>query len=56
MKTSTSLATYIKSGFGGVENAKKIILADFFRHAFDGSGADNFFDAGLWFVIRKERK
>jgi hypothetical protein len=21
-------------------------LADFFRHAFDGSGADNFFDAG----------
>ena len=22
------------------------ILSDFFRHAFDGSGADNFFDAG----------
>ena len=22
------------------------ILTDFFRHAFDGSGADNFFDAG----------
>ncbi len=22
------------------------MLADFFRHAFDGSGADNFFDAG----------
>jgi hypothetical protein len=25
---------------------KKTILTDFFRHAFDGSGADNFFDAG----------
>lgn len=25
---------------------RKSILADFFRHAFDGSGADNFFDAG----------
>jgi hypothetical protein len=22
-----------------------MILTDFFRHAFDGSGADNFFDA-----------
>ena len=25
---------------------RKAILADFFKHAFDGSGADNFFDAG----------
>lgn len=24
----------------------KSILLDFFRHAFDGSGADNFYDAG----------
>ena len=24
---------------------KRTILTDFFRHAFDGSGADNFFDA-----------
>lgn len=24
----------------------KEILGDFFRHAFDGSGADNFYDAG----------
>jgi len=32
--------------FGGVKRLMKIILADFFRHAFDGSGADNFFDAG----------
>jgi hypothetical protein len=25
---------------------RRLILEDFFRHAFDGSGADNFFDAG----------
>lgn len=25
---------------------RKSILADFFKHAFDGGGADNFFDAG----------
>ena len=25
---------------------RKYILADFFKHAFDGGGADNFFDAG----------
>ena len=31
---------------GGVEELQKDILRDFFRHAFDGSGADNFFDAG----------
>ncbi|CAD7963112.1 unnamed protein product [Amoebophrya sp. A25] len=33
-------------GFGGVTRLQKLILADFFRHAFDGSGGDNFFDAG----------
>lgn len=32
--------------FGGALPLKKRILADFFRHGFDGSGADNFFDAG----------
>lgn len=37
---------YITNAFGGKEALKKEILADFFRHAFDGSGADNFFDAG----------
>jgi hypothetical protein len=25
---------------------KTAILADFFKHAFDGSGADSYFDAG----------
>lgn len=37
---------YIDSTFGGVEQCRKSILVDFCRHAFDGSGADNFFDAG----------
>lgn len=40
------LGDYINAAFGSPENAQKTILADFFRHAFDGSGADNFFDAG----------
>jgi hypothetical protein len=37
---------YIDQSFGGLEKLRKDILVDFFRHAFDGSGADNFFDAG----------
>ena len=40
------IGRYIQDSFGGVEALKKTILCDFFRHAFDGSGADNFFDAG----------
>ncbi|PRP85128.1 hypothetical protein PROFUN_07199 [Planoprotostelium fungivorum] len=40
------LAEYIRSTFNGVDMLKKTILTDFFRHAFDGSGADNFYDAG----------
>lgn len=32
--------------YGGIDKAKKDILKDFFTHAFDGSGGDNFFDAG----------
>ncbi|KAI8840915.1 hypothetical protein BC829DRAFT_446831 [Chytridium lagenaria] len=43
---SGGISTYIDEVFGGIEEAQKIILADFFRHGFDGSGADNFFDAG----------
>ena len=30
----------------GLLRCRRAILVDFFRHAFDGSGADNFFDAG----------
>ncbi|EER04313.1 conserved hypothetical protein [Perkinsus marinus ATCC 50983] len=41
-----SIRDYVDSTFGGVDGAKRIILQDFFKHAFDGSGADNFFDAG----------
>ncbi len=41
-----NIAAYITSTFGGMEQCRKTILVDFCRHAFDGSGADNFFDAG----------
>jgi hypothetical protein len=41
-----ALASYIENEFGSAENATREILGDFFRHGFDGSGADNFFDAG----------
>lgn len=34
------------AAYGGIDKAKKDVLHDFFRHAFDGSGGDNFFDAG----------
>lgn len=49
---------YIEDAFGGIDALKKsshlpskkmlmtAILADFFKHAFDGSGADSYFDAG----------
>jgi len=37
---------YIEKAFGGEEKLKKSILVDFFRYGFDGSGADNFVDAG----------
>ncbi|KAJ2460471.1 hypothetical protein GGF42_000814, partial [Coemansia sp. RSA 2424] len=43
---SKGVAGFVEQTFGGAECAKKLILADFFRSAFDGSGADNFFDAG----------
>ncbi|KAJ2762375.1 hypothetical protein IWQ57_005813 [Coemansia nantahalensis] len=40
------VAGFIEGAFGSIAKAKRLILADFFRSAFDGSGADNFFDAG----------
>ena len=39
------LSRFVDS-LGGIEFVKKEILCDFFRHGFDGSGGDNFFDAG----------
>lgn len=38
--------SWVDQQFGSVAILEKVILTDFFRHAFDGSGADNFYDAG----------
>ncbi len=40
---------YIQEVFGGGDKLEKDILIDFFRSAFDGSGADNFYDA-VWSI------
>ncbi|RLN95167.1 hypothetical protein BBJ28_00014794 [Nothophytophthora sp. Chile5] len=44
--SSKALQGYLDSTFGGAKKLQRVILADFFREAFDGSGADNFFEAG----------
>ncbi|KAF8214028.1 hypothetical protein K438DRAFT_1660669 [Mycena galopus ATCC 62051] len=41
-----AIKSYIDDEFGSPDNLRREILGDFFRHGFDGSGADNFFDAG----------
>lgn len=38
--------TYVKLRWGNTDNAKRCILRNFFRSAFDGSGSDNNYDAG----------
>lgn len=45
-ESKPTINDYVKAEFGGKIQAKKRILCDFFRHGFDGSGADNFYDAG----------
>ena len=45
-ESSPALRSYFDAEFGGVDNCCREILADFFRHGFDGSGAGNYFDAG----------
>ncbi|KAI9915014.1 hypothetical protein PsorP6_007948 [Peronosclerospora sorghi] len=44
--SSTAIADYVTTTFDSVQQLQRAILADFFREAFDGSGGDNFFDAG----------
>lgn len=41
-----SLKPWVRDTFGSVEQLRIAILSDFFRHGFDGSGAENFYDAG----------
>lgn len=41
-----AVKSYVNSLYGDMTSCRKHILADFFRHAFDGGGADNSFDAG----------
>ncbi|KAL4087605.1 hypothetical protein PRIC1_013494 [Phytophthora ramorum] len=45
-ESSNAIQGYVDTTFGGARKLKRTILADFFREAFDGSGADNFFEAG----------
>src|SRR5229473_3075865 len=41
-----TLRAYIDAECGSLDALYLKILGDFFRHAFDGSGADNFYNAG----------
>jgi Protein of unknown function (DUF2009) len=43
---SPALRAYIDAEYGSLDALYLEIFGDFFRHAFDGSGADNFYDAG----------
>ncbi|CAG9472171.1 conserved protein, unknown function [Plasmodium vivax] len=44
--STASMKNYIKTEFNGAQNLKMMITCDFFRHGFDGSGGDNFNEAG----------
>lgn len=46
LEKDTYAYEWVNNQFGSIETLEKVILTDFFRHAFDGSGADNFYDAG----------
>ena len=46
LKNNPPIHGLIEEQFGSVDGLIKEILVDFFRHGFDGSGADNFYDAG----------
>jgi hypothetical protein len=40
MAQDSALANMVNKYYGGAENLKQEILADFFKHGFDGSGDD----------------
>ncbi|CRH02531.1 conserved protein, unknown function [Plasmodium relictum] len=44
--STAAMKNYIKNEFNGAHNLKMTITCDFFRHGFDGSGGDNFNEAG----------
>jgi len=46
LNEDVALSRWMEATYGGVTALRVAILQDFFRFAFDGSGADNFFDAG----------
>jgi hypothetical protein len=46
VKNDCTIQDLVDEGFGGLAKLRMDILYDFFRSAFDGSGADNFYDAG----------
>jgi len=41
-----TLVKLVEKKYGSIQSAIQKILHDFFRHGFDGSGAENFFEAG----------
>jgi hypothetical protein len=45
-ENDSGIQTMIDRGYGGLDKVRMDILYDFFRSAFDGSGAENFYDAG----------
>ncbi|EPY49800.1 DUF2009 protein [Schizosaccharomyces cryophilus OY26] len=40
------LVQYIEEEYGSIRGLQQTLLLDFFKHAFDGRGADNWYDAG----------
>mmetsp|Transcript_9483 Transcript_9483/g.22114 ORF Transcript_9483/g.22114 Transcript_9483/m.22114 type:complete len:398 (+) Transcript_9483:439-1632(+) len=45
-ESDPSIAKWVQKEFGSAQQLQRAILTDFFRHGFDGSGANNYYDAG----------
>jgi len=45
-KNNKYVNDYAEAQYGSVENLQMTILCDYFKHGFDGSGADNYYFAG----------